>query len=46
MGSKPTEISKFWYNLPTDGIDALYERADGKIVFFKGMTMLNTTFNL
>lgn len=36
LGSRPTEISKFWYNLPEDGIDALYERKDGKIVFFKG----------
>lgn len=36
LGSRPTQISKFWYNLPEDGIDALYERADGKIVFFKG----------
>lgn len=32
----PTEIHKFWYNLPDDGIDAIYERTDGKIVFFKG----------
>ena len=33
---EPTEIHKFWYNLPSDGIDAIYERTDGKIVFFKG----------
>ncbi|WAR03602.1 MMP16-like protein [Mya arenaria] len=36
LAAKPTEISKFWYNLPSDGIDALYERSDGKITFFKG----------
>lgn len=33
---EPTETHKFWYNLPSDGIDAVYERTDGKIVFFKG----------
>ncbi|XP_052229005.1 matrix metalloproteinase-2-like [Dreissena polymorpha] len=35
IGLTPTEISKFWFKLPEDGVDALYERADGKIVFFK-----------
>ncbi|XP_053375435.1 matrix metalloproteinase-2-like [Mercenaria mercenaria] len=36
MSSTPTQINQFWYDLPEDGIDALYERTDGKIVFFKG----------
>ena len=40
----PTQISKFWYGLPEDGVDALYERYDGKIVFFKGRSHL--TYNL
>jgi len=37
MAQKPTEISKFWYHLPVDSVDALYERMDGTIIFFKGV---------
>jgi len=36
MGSKATEINTFWYKLPVESVDALYERQDGRIVFFKG----------
>lgn len=32
----PTKINMFWHNIPDGGIDAVYERTDGKIVFFKG----------
>ncbi|KAK3609338.1 hypothetical protein CHS0354_024880 [Potamilus streckersoni] len=31
-----TSIKNFWYGLPEDGIDAVYERQDGRIIFFKG----------
>lgn len=34
----PIHINRFWYNLPIDmtHVDAVYERQDGKVVFFIG----------